>query len=131
MKMNNFSAFGLSLVAMLATAGAVLPTMAFADGVPDAITASPDIYKVIAENDTLRVIEATWQPGQRDKMHSHPAIGFYVLSDCAAMRAHLADGTSRDWSAKPGKAGANDPVKSHAIENIGDTECKLVFVEPK
>jgi hypothetical protein len=90
-----------------------------------------EIYKVVAENDSLRVIEATWKPGQRDAMHSHPAIGFYFLSACASMRAHLADGTTRDWSATPGRAGANNPVKLHAIENIGTTDCKLVFVEMK
>ena len=47
------------------------------------------------------------------------------------MRAHLADGTSRDWSAKSGNAGANNPVTAHAIENIGDTVCRLIFFEPK
>jgi hypothetical protein len=121
----------LALVALLTFAGGAMSTIAFADELPDAVTASPDVYKVIAENDSLRVVAATWKPGQRDKMHSHPSIGVYVLSDCVKMRTHLADGTSKDWSAKSGKAGANNPVNSHAIENIGDTECRLVFFEPK
>lgn len=77
------------------------------------------------------MIVATWQPGQRDEMHSHPAIGVYALSDCEKMRAHLADGKSVEWSAKAGNADANKPVASHAIEIIGDTDCRLVFVEPK
>jgi predicted metal-dependent enzyme (double-stranded beta helix superfamily) len=108
-----------------------MSTIAVADEAADAVIASPEVYKVIAENDSLRVVAATWKPGQRDVMHSHPAIGIYILSDCEKMRVHYADGTSKDWSAKSGTAGANAPVTSHAIENIGDTECRTIFFEPK
>ena len=121
----------LAVVALLILAGGAMPTIAVADEAPDAVTASPDVYKVIAENDSLRMVAATWKPGQRDMMHSHPAIGIYILSDCQKMRVHYADGTSKDWSAKSGTAGANVSVTSHAIENIGDTECRLIFFEPK
>ena len=126
-----FGAAGPALAALIAFGCGATSTIALAGELPDAVTASPGVYKVIAENESLRVIAATWEPGQRDMMHSHPAIGVYILSDCDNMRAHLADGTSRDWSAKSGNAGANNPVKSHAIENIGDTVCRLVFFEPK
>jgi hypothetical protein len=112
-------------------AGGAMSTIAVADEAPDAVTVSPDVYKVIAENDSLRVVAATWKPGQRDLMHSHPAIGIYILSDCDKMRVHHAEGTSKDWSAKSGTAGANTAVAAHAIENVGDTECRLVFFEPK
>lgn len=114
-----------------AVAGLAMSASAFADEVPDAVTASPDIYKVVAENDALRVVVATWKPGQRDAMHSHPAIGVYALTECKNMRAHLADGRSVDWNVVPGNAAANMPVKAHAIENIGDAVCQLVFVETK
>ena len=53
---------------LLGTAGT-----AFAQAFPHSLVASPDIYKVIAENAQYRVIEVNWQPGQRDVMHSHPA----------------------------------------------------------
>ena len=121
----------LGVVALLILAGGTMSTIAVAELAPDAVTASPDVYEVIAENDSLRMVAATWKPGQRDMMHSHPAIGIYILSDCEKMRVHYADGTSKDWSAKSGTAGANAPVTSHAIENIGDTECRTIFFEPK
>ena len=121
----------LAVVALLILAGGTISTTAVADEAPDAVTVSPDVYKVIAENDSVRVVAATWKPGQRDMMHSHPAIGIYILSDCQKMRVHHADGTLKDWSAKSGTAGANVSVTSHAIENIGDTECRLIFFEPK
>ncbi len=121
----------LTVLVTLIFAGGALSAIASTDEVPDAVTASPEIYKVIAENDSLRIVAATWKPGQRDMMHSHPAIGIYILSDCDKMRAHHADGTSKDWGAKSGAAGANTAVAAHAIENVGDTECRLVFFEPK
>jgi len=121
----------LAVVALLILAGGTMSTTAVADEAPDAVTVSPDVYKVIAENDSLRVVAATWKPGQRDMMHSHPAMGIYFLSDCEKMRIHSADGTSKDLSAKSGAAGANTPVTSHALENISDTECRLIFFEPK
>ena len=121
----------LGVVALLILAGGTMSTIAVADEAPDAVTASPDVYEVIAENDSLRMVAATWKPGQRDMMHSHPAIGIYILSDCEKMLVHYADGTSEDWSAKSGTAGANVPVTSHALENIGDTECRIIYFEPK
>ena len=45
---------GLAVVALLILAGGAMPTIAVADEAPDAVTASPDVYKVIAENDSLR-----------------------------------------------------------------------------
>ena len=116
---------------MLFLLDCALSLPALADSVPDAVSASSGVYKVIAENDALRVIEATWQPGQRDVMHAHPAIGVYFLSDCENMRTHLTDGTPTDWSASKGDALANDVVASHSIENAGDAVCRLVFVESK
>ena len=131
MNHHNLRAAGLTLVVLLISGGAAMSTIAVAGEVLDAVKASPDVYKVIVENDSVHLVSATWKPGQRDMMYSHPAVVIYILSDCEKMRVHSADGTSHDWSAKSGDAGANAPVTSHAIENIGDTECRTIFFEPK
>ena len=91
MKHHYLRAVGLGVVALLILAGGAMSTIAVADEAPDAVTASPDVYKVIAENDSLRMVAATWKPGQRDMMHSHPAIGIYILSDCEKMLVHYAE----------------------------------------
>ncbi len=52
---------GLIQLAMLGATG-----LAIAQTVPHSLIASPEIYKVIAENEQYRVIEVTWKPGQRD-----------------------------------------------------------------
>ena len=55
---------------------------AFAQVAPPGFVASPEVYKVIAENDKYRVIEVSWKPGQKDQAHSHPDAAVYYLSDC-------------------------------------------------
>jgi hypothetical protein len=94
---------------------------------PRSYTASPDVYKVIAQNDKTKVILATWKPGQRDQVHSHPRWGIYFLTDCDT-RNYLPDGKIRDGSPKAGTA-AVGLGGSHSVENRGTTECRMVIVE--
>lgn len=109
-----------SLLALPAAAQAVLPR---------SYVASPDIYKVIAQNEQFQVIDVRRQPGQKDAMHSHPASGVYYLTDCQ-LRLHAPDGTSRDVQLKAGFALAQAPIPAHVLENIGAGECRLVMFEP-
>lgn len=116
---------GLFAMAALGVPGAVLTQT-----VPHSLVASPDVYKVIAENEQFRVIEVTWKPGQRDVWHSHPAAAVYNLTDCT-MRVYTPDGKSRDADNKAGSARVNPPVPSHSLENIGQRDCRLIMFEPK
>ena len=97
---------------------------------PLAHTASPDVYKVLAENDQFRVILQISKPGQRDEWHSHPALAGYRLTDCAS-RLHLPDGKHTDTVRKQGEAFLLPAVKSHSFENTGKTDCVAVIVERK
>ena len=106
-------------------------TQAQAPAVPHALVASPDIYKVIAENDKYRVIEVTWQPGQRDKMHSHPDSAVYYPMDCT-LRGFGGNGELIGQRlARAGTAVVQIPIPAHSVENAGTTVCKLVMFEPK
>lgn len=122
------AAFGVhalagSALAQTSAALAAAPTR------PHSLVASPDIYKVLAEDTRYRVILVTWKPGQKDVMHSHPASGVYYLNDCT-LRNHLEDGSYTDGKPKAGMARVQSPIRAHVIENIGATECKLVMFEP-
>jgi hypothetical protein len=97
--------------------------------VPD-IAASPDVYKVRAENDQYRIVEGIWKPGQRDVLHSHPAMLYYWVTPCS-LRAYLPDGATRDFSVVAGQAGSQPPVASHVVENVSASECKIVMFESK
>jgi quercetin dioxygenase-like cupin family protein len=113
-----------------AAALGLLAAGAAAQTVPLSFQASPEVYKVVAESATQRVIEVTWAPGQRDLPHAHPAAAVYFVTDCR-LRFFLPDGTSRDGEPKAGQAAVQGPVVSHAVQNIGTSVCKLVMFEPK
>ena len=105
-------------------------TLALADDVPLSYVAEPDVYKVLAENDQMRVILATWKPGQRDKFHSHPMAAAYYVNDCMT-RVYTPDGNVREVSRKANTAQIGPAIASHSFENMGKTECSIVLVERK
>lgn len=110
---------------------AVASTLAAAQAVPHSLQASPGIYKVIAENAQYRVIEVTWQPGQRDAVHSHPASAVYYPMDCT-LRSYGGDGTVLGQRSIPaGNAIVQAPIAAHSIENIGSAVCRLIMFEPR
>ncbi len=106
-------------------------TSALAENAPPAPVASPEVYKVVAENMEWRVIKATWQPGQEDEFHSHPAdqVSLYQ-TDCKLRLTNL-DGTSSVVSQKHGEAAVRlgKPVVAHKVKNIGEKVCVAWIVE--
>jgi hypothetical protein len=118
-------------VTIVSTALIALPTPSQAgDAAPPAHEANPGVYKVLAENDELRVVLTTLTPGQKDNSHSHPMTAVYTLKDCQA-RISTPDGKTRDINVKAGSARINPPVASHTKQNIGQSECQQVLVERK
>lgn len=108
-----------------------IPFAAQAEEVLPSYQTSPEIYKVIAENDEMRVILATWPAGFRDKIHSHPkSHAAYSLTDCHR-KLHKPDGTVDDKELKAGSARIAAPVKAHSFENVGTKACQMVLVELK
>jgi len=98
---------------------------------PGGPEASPDIYRVIAENDLSRLVLITWQPGQRDNWHGHPPTTVFYLTDCL-IRAFFPDGSQRDIERKAGTGRVRaEPVVSHSIQNIGTEVCQMVHTEIK
>src|SRR5574340_1127405 len=70
------------VAASLIVAGGLVTSFAVsAQDAPLSYKASPDVYKLLAENDQFRVILQTSKPGQRDQWHSHSALAGYRLTD--------------------------------------------------
>ncbi len=103
---------------------------AIAATAPQSHQAEPGVYKVLAENDYMRVVVATWKPGQRDKFHSHPIFAAYSLTDCHR-RIYKPDGTFDEKQLKKGSSRVFDAVASHSFENVGKTDCLNLLVERK
>ena len=102
-----------------------------AQTLPRAFDASPDIYKVLAEDDKYVVVEANYKPGQRSKLFSSPAYLFYLVSDCH-LRKHHPDGQVVDnGPSLAGFAGHAPGFDSAAFENVGKNACRIVSFAPK
>ena len=129
--MNKTQAVARAILPWSVLAIAVIATpAAVAQEAPRSFAASPEVYKVIAENDKYRIIAASWAPGQRDQPHSHTSLGAYFLTDCN-LRFHHEDGKTGEPKLKAGAAGAQKPVRTHWVENTGNTECRMVIFEEK
>lgn len=96
----------------------------------DAVKVAPDHYKVLVENEHVRVIENTLAPGEKDAMHTHPS-GWYYVTRPGTMKVVHADGKTETWEAKAGEAGWLKAEGPHTSENIGKTTMGFVLVEVK
>ena len=90
----------------------------------------PGIFKVLHEDDEVRVVLATTPPGQTEGWHSHPRYFAYVVSG-SKMRYDLPDGTSQDMDIATGTNRMINPVKKHRGTNIGETTFQALLFEFK
>jgi quercetin dioxygenase-like cupin family protein len=68
----------------------------------DAVKIAPDNYKVLLENNRVRVLEAKLKRGQKTAMHKHPKNLVYVV-DSGYARFTSPDGKSQKMRMKAGQ----------------------------
>lgn len=95
----------------------------------DPTQTDPDKYKVVFENDRVRVLEYRDEPGQRTSPHEHPDSVMVTLTTFDR-RLVGANGESRDVTLQEGLVRWLD-AQTHSGENIGGTSTHVVFVELK
>ena len=95
----------------------------------DAVKVAPGFYKLLLENDRVRVLGFQGKPGDKLAMHSHPDIVAYITTAGSATFT-LADGTSQDMDVKAGEAVFMEG-HSHSVEIKGSSEISGVLVELK
>jgi quercetin dioxygenase-like cupin family protein len=105
---------------------AILCTTAHAQ---DPVKTSPKYYKVLLENEQVRVLEYHLKPGEKEPMHSHPAGVVYVLSG-AKLKFSYPDGRTEEKTAATGETIWRDPT-THAVENVGTTEAHAIAIDVK
>ncbi|MDQ3432815.1 MAG: cytoplasmic protein [Actinomycetota bacterium] len=94
----------------------------------DPVVTNPDHYKVVFENERVRVLEYTDAPGDQTTAHEHPDSVMYTLSSFRR-RLHSGD-VHRDVEIPAGTTGWL-PAQEHYGENTGDTPTHVIFVELK
>jgi quercetin dioxygenase-like cupin family protein len=93
----------------------------------DPAAVNPQTIRVRLENDRVRVLEAVIPPGEKEKMHSHPANVIYVIEG-GSLRSHTPDGAATEATFEAGQVLYREPV-THWAENIGTTTLRVIIVE--
>ena len=94
----------------------------------DPVMSNPQHYKVVFENDRVRVLEYTDLPGQQTTPHEHPDSIMYTLSSFS--RRLVSGDMQREVTIESGSVSWL-PAQMHHGENIGDTPTHVLFVELK
>jgi beta-alanine degradation protein BauB len=113
-----------TLLSLLLLAGGVAPVSS-----QDPLALYPENYKVLAENDRVRVLDFRLARGATEKTHAHPAHVAVFLVD-VKIRFTLPDGTTRIREAQAGETAVSDAT-AHASENIGPADAHGILVELK
>ncbi len=96
----------------------------------DPVAVNPDIYTVLFENEEIRVLELTWEPGEREAMHSHPKYCI-VTKEGGTLRIHTEGNEPRYADMQVDQPRCVGPVTAHWAENVGDTTIRVIAVEYK
>ena len=95
----------------------------------DPVKLSPQFYKVLLDNDQVRVLEYRLKPGEKEVMHSHSPGIVYGFND-TKVRSTLLDGKATESAGTAGSVSWRNSI-THALENIGTTEVHALAVELK
>jgi quercetin dioxygenase-like cupin family protein len=94
----------------------------------DPLVSAKNVYSLINENNQMRVLKVTFEPGATAKMHHHPKHMAYVLK--GGKLKLTSEGKSQDLDLKEGSAVFLD-AQNHEATNIGDSVIELLVVELK
>jgi len=114
--LNKTVALTLSLVSWAALAQSPIET----DG---------DKYKVVLENDQVRVLEYRDLPGEKTHQHGHPAFVLYAVTPFKR-KILLPDGKVLMREFKAGDV-MYSPAQTHIGENFGTTPTHVIMIELK
>jgi len=95
----------------------------------DAVTIAPHVYRVITENDRVRVLEARAKAGDKTEMHGHPALVAGAITD-GTHRFTSPGSDPMEIELKAGQVMFMDAVE-HETEFLGPGEGKVILVELK
>ena len=94
----------------------------------DPVEVSPELYRVVFENDRVRVLEYRDGPGDRTEPHQHPDS---VMVTLTSFRRRLwSEGREVELELPAFHARWLD-AQEHSGMNIGETETHSIFVELK
>ncbi len=94
----------------------------------DPLVIASNVYKVLNENEKVRVLEVIFKPGDFAKMHHHPDHVVYAKS--GGKMNFLSGGKTQDMDIETGSVIFLD-AQDHEAKNIGSTTIDLIVFELK
>jgi quercetin dioxygenase-like cupin family protein len=123
-----------ALILLAATAAQSAPPVAEPPpantGPVDGLVSSPANFKLLLENDHVRVLQYTLPSGALDHWHTHPPRVGYVLSG-AKIRVTEADGSRQDYDEKTGETYWADFSALHDTLNLDTKPYVALLIEVK
>ena len=95
----------------------------------DAVKIAPDVYKVVLENERVRVLDVRTKPGDTSAMHGHPDMVGYAVSDCTWMLTPP-NGEPARVELKAGETFFLETVE-HTAEDVETSESHAILIELK
>jgi quercetin dioxygenase-like cupin family protein len=93
----------------------------------DPMKVAPSIFRILLENNRVRVLQEWLRPGEKEPMHSHPRAVRYALNSFKGKSTSLS-GKVTQFSAKASQVDWSEP-ETHAVENTGRTTIRAIIVE--
>ena len=94
----------------------------------DPLLTASNVYKLLNENDKVRVLQVVSKPGDIAKMHHHPDHVIYALKGGKATLT--SGGKTQEMEIKTGSVIFID-AQDHEMKNIGKTTIDLIVMELK
>ena len=95
----------------------------------DPLLLYPENYRILFENDHVRVLDFRLARGARETTHEHPRHVAVFLTD-VKIRFTLPDGEIRMRESRAGEVAFSEPT-AHASENVGAADAHGILVELK
>ena len=103
----------------------------------DALVAAPDHHRLLMENERVRVLETVIAAGDRTPIHTHcwPSV-LHILSWGHFIRYDdqgqiMVESQKVESLQNPPSILWSEPLPPHSLENVDDTELRIIAVELK
>ena len=95
----------------------------------DPTKVDPQHYKVLLDNEYVRIIDVRQQPGDKSPMHSHPHHAVYWLTS-STLKFTSPDGKTKTVTTKAGQVVWRN-AETHTVEITGKTDSHALDIELK
>jgi quercetin dioxygenase-like cupin family protein len=103
----------------------------------DAIAAAPEHHEVLLENERVRVLDSRIKAGDTVPVHTHrwPSV-LYILGTSDFIRYDsegnvVFDSRTKESNIEAGTVNWSGPLSAHSVQNVGETEIRVISVELK